>query len=204
MSFNEYFSTKRITTFAIMVALNVIANVFTYNIGSIQNFSLTQTCCFISGMLLGPVGGFICGFLGDFIGFLIHPYGVYYILIGIGTGLLGVIPGVMFFLYRKISNRPLGVFSVIIISLLSYIICFVLVTCGVNSYAFWKYFSSGKKTFWVYTSARAIKQLPPTLINFVTCIVLSVSLVSIPYFKDNFYVYKVDERIQQNIKDAND
>lgn len=93
---NALNKTGRIAYTAVLTALCVIANVFDIKVSDAFQISLVATVGFVSGYLLGGGYGFAACFIGDLIGAIINPHGAYNPIIGIGTGLWGLIPGLVF------------------------------------------------------------------------------------------------------------
>lgn len=93
---NNLNQTQKIVYTAIFSALAFVANYLTIPVSSVLQISLVATVGFIAGYTLGGLGGFAAAFIGDFICGIIAPFGAYNPIIGIGTGLWGLIPGVIF------------------------------------------------------------------------------------------------------------
>ena len=92
---NDLTKTQKMAYMAIMSALSVALNVVQIPTPLVQ-LSFVATICFMAGVLLGPVEGFAVGFIGDLIAGIVAPMGVYSPIIGIGTSLFGLVPGVIF------------------------------------------------------------------------------------------------------------
>ena len=93
---NNLNQTQKIVYTAIFSALAFVANYLTIPVSSVLQISLVATVGFIAGYTLGGLGGFAAAFIGDFICGIIAPFGAYNPIIGIGTGLWGLIPGLIF------------------------------------------------------------------------------------------------------------
>lgn len=138
-------STRVIAYTAVLTAICALLNIFT--IQTAQKYfviSFTYIPAFIAGVMINPVAGFMTGFLGDLIGVLIRPLGPYNPIISISSGLLGLIPGVIF-QHFKLNNY--------IKIVISFIVTFVICTAALNTYATFLIYGKGK-TFWVYLSLR--------------------------------------------------
>ncbi|MBO4539410.1 MAG: folate family ECF transporter S component [Clostridia bacterium] len=101
-------SVKAICYCAVLVALSVIANTFTvyFNFAGSNALSFTYTVCFLAGAFFGPFAGFIVGACGDLIGWLINPAGgAFNPLLTLTSGLLGLIPGIVFMVVKKFSGK---------------------------------------------------------------------------------------------------
>ena len=69
-------SSKKIAYIALITAFTIIANTFfEYKFFAVQ-FSLTIVISVLAGLALGSAFGFIACFLGDLIGFMLHPFGM--------------------------------------------------------------------------------------------------------------------------------
>lgn len=88
-------STQRIAYLSIFCAICVVVNILQIPTPLMQ-LSFVATVCAVGGILLGATDGFIIGFVGDLIAGIIAPMGVYSPIIGIGTGFLGLVPGLIF------------------------------------------------------------------------------------------------------------
>lgn len=200
----NYLSTKRITLFAMFVAINTLANIYEVYISPSERLSLVLAVVSVSGFMLGMAGGFLTGFLGDALGFLIKPNGAYTPFISLSIGLAGFMPAFLVFLYRIITRKKLNLISTAIITVISSVLCFFIVTCGINTFVIWKLFISGRKTFKAYFIARISTQLPVSLVNGILSCVLCCLIVKIPYFKQFFYVYNAENDVKEQIEKADD
>ena len=203
----NYLSAKRIALFSMFVALNTLANIYDVYISPSERFSLVLAVVSVSGFMLGMAGGFLTGFLGDAIGFLIKPsggVGAYTPFIGLGIGLTGFLPAFLVFLYRIITRKKLNLIFTAIITAISSVLCFFIVTCGINTFVIWKLFISGRKTFKAYFIARISTQFPVSLVNGILSCVLCCFIVKIPYFKQFFYVYNTENDVEEQIEKADD
>lgn len=123
---NNLSKTQSIVYMAMLSALCVVANVVQIPTPFFQA-SLVATMAFVAGVLMGGAKGFIVAFLGDLIAGIVAPQGAYSPIIGVGTGMLALIPGVMF------HNTKFNVYVKIVISFaLSFVVSSVLLnTIGV-------------------------------------------------------------------------
>lgn len=145
---------------AMFTALATLTNIYTIPFGGGSNFiTLVYIPCFLAGIFLGPVAGFVVGAVGDILGLLIMPFGPWMPLITVASGLLGFIPGVVF-KYAKIKNTN----AKLIISIL---LCLIICTAGLNTLGTFLLYAVGKKTFFVYLGARLPVQCLLAAINFV-------------------------------------
>jgi len=86
---------------AVCVALAPL-NIYIPLFGSSSlRFSVADIPIFICGVLFGPVLGMISGALGDVLGWLVAPAGPYFPGFTLNRMIVGVVPGVIFYLQRK-------------------------------------------------------------------------------------------------------
>ncbi len=156
-------ATKRIAYTAVLTALATVFNIITFFPVRYCSLSFTAIPCFIAGVVLGPVSGFAVGFLGDLLGHLILPQGAYMPLIGISSGLFGLIPGIIFLLFNGRDYVKIFV---------SFLICLIVCTIFLNTYNLWLVYSKGTKSFWTYLGLRLPFQVLVSAVNcFLTCII---------------------------------
>ena len=104
-TFKSMSAAKQISFLAVFVALSVVANSFLgIDISPTNKIAFTYFICFFAGFLFGPLPAFLVGFLGDLIGFIIVPVGVYW-LYGVSLGLYGFLAGLIM---NFISGEGLG------------------------------------------------------------------------------------------------
>ena len=168
--------TKKIVFTAVLTAVLAVINAFaTIRISPTFKVSLLLCFSFFVGIVLGGWLGFVAGFVGDFLGWLLFVDGVYNPFIGVASGLFCFIPGflndlmVKFNILRNLKKARIAVcFSVS--ALLCYVVCTLFLTCvgiwvmaGLNpeNYGFLAKYD----TFWAYFAARAVSQLPNNVVN---------------------------------------
>lgn len=191
--FTRYFASlsaaKKVAYLAVFIALGVVVNSFIEISTPSTKITFTYFVCFLAGFLLGPLPGFLVGFLGDAIGFLLVPQDVYWFF-GLTLGLFGMIAGFV----RKIPLRGrAGVFGKAVIAL---VINYLFITCFVNSlvnysylYIFLPHVVEGK-TFWIYLSGRLVTQTIVYAVNVAAvAVVLSVFVTTNLFglFRDELY-----------------
>ena len=168
----------RIAYMALITALGVVINMLEIKLGGVQ-FSLTIFISAFAGLYLGAISGFFCGFLGDMIGFLIHPMGEYSPWIGIATGLMAFIIGVCIVLPNAKKWLPfyLGVGCILI---------FLICTCGITTLYLNKVWVKGL-TYWEYLPVRlfAQGQIWNSIVNSVLAIVCLPLLVKVKPLRIN-------------------
>ena len=122
---NNLTKTQKISYASVLTALCVLANLFDVKVSDALQLSFVATTGFLAGYLLGGGYGFAVCFLGDLIGAIINPHGAYNPVIGVGTGLWGLVPGLVFTSCRGNGQLKL---------LISFAICSVLVSGLVNTF----------------------------------------------------------------------
>ena len=121
---NNLSPTQKIVYTAVMSALCFLANYYTIKVSDVLQISLVATVGFLSGYMLGSGLGFAAAFIGDLICGIVAPFGAYNPISGIGTGLWGFIPGVLF------NNLRI---NQIITAIISFILCFIFNSFLVNT-----------------------------------------------------------------------
>ena len=93
---NTLTKTQKLVFTAIFSALAFVANYFTIKASDLFQLSFVALVGFLAGYTLGAGLGFVASFVGDLICGIVAPFGAYNPIIGIGTGLWGFVPGVIF------------------------------------------------------------------------------------------------------------
>lgn len=94
-------STKQMTYSALLIVLSIIFSRFISINTPIFNIELGGVPIVAGGILFGPVVGGLIGFLSDLIGHLIRPFGAYHPGFALNETLTGVIPGLLFLIYKQ-------------------------------------------------------------------------------------------------------
>ncbi len=138
--------TKKMVYTAVLIAICTITNYYTiYLLNRVLAVSFTYLPCFVAGVFLGPVYGLVVGLAGDFLGLVFGGIiGLFNPFIFLASGLLGLIPGLVF-RYLKINDYAKVV--------ISFLICLVVCTAGLNTFGIW-FLGSRSKTFWAFLIAR--------------------------------------------------
>lgn len=148
--FGRKLTVKEIAYCAVLVALSVIANIFSIPVAGYSiMISLAYLPIVLAGAFMGPFAGFIVGILGDGLAYLIHPLGAWIPLITLSNGIMGLIPGLIF-KYLKINPYINLAISMVLI--------FVICTCGITTVGLFLVYAKGKKTFFVYLFGRLATQ----------------------------------------------
>ena len=146
--------TQKIAYVALMTALTVVCNMFfEFKLADTQ-FSLTIFFSALTGMVIGPLFGFVACFLGDLVGFLYNSGGFMYMpWIGLSMGVVALLSGLImncvdfknkFTVYLKIS----------IVCVLTFLIC----TIAINTTAFWIIYNTKKVPYFAYLITRLFVQ----------------------------------------------
>ena len=169
----------RIAYIAVFTAFCVVANMFfEFKLAETQ-FSLTLLVSALTGIVIGPVFGFIACFLGDLVGFLYNSAGFAYMpWIGISMGLTAVLGGLIvnglhskkpWFLYVKLA----------LVCLLSFTVCTVLI----NTTAFWLLYSKVDYATYLVSRLFVQGQIWNCLVNYILLFVSAPALAKIKPLK---------------------
>lgn len=123
----------KIAYVAVMTAFCIVTNFFEFKFLDNQ-FSLTIAVALLTGIIIGAVFGFTACFLGDFIGFIVHPAYVYMPWVGLSTGMFAFLSGVIFNGFPS-QKKWVVWLKLFIVSLLTFFVC----TIGINSTGFYYY-----------------------------------------------------------------
>lgn len=157
---NTLSNTQKLVYTAIFSALSFVANYFTIKVSDAFQISLVATVGFLAGYTLGAGLGFTAAFVGDLICGIVAPLGAYNPIIGIGTGLWGFIPGVIFSCVKLPDYAN---------TIISFILGFILNSFAINTF--------GLSVMYTMTFESLLVLLPFKLavvaINTVLCVVLA-------------------------------
>ena len=173
----KIFTTKVIAYTAVFTALSALCNIFTWNFGEGNSMAISFTYLidFMAGSILGPLPGFLCGLLGDLIGCWIAPKGPINPFILISSGMLGMIPGIIFWLFggrKKSIKYP--IVAAVVSLILVYVICTNLNTIGI--FIMTSYISNKYGTLLAYYVYRTPWQTLVWAVNSFLCVVLYIPL----------------------------
>ncbi len=146
--------TQKIAYIAVMTALLVVCNMFfEFKLADTQ-FSLTLFFSALTGMIIGPIFGFVACFLGDLVGFLYNSGGFMYMpWIGLSMGLTALISGLVMNII-DIKNKFATYLKILIVALLTFFIC----TVAINTTAFWILYNTKKVPYFAYLITRLFVQ----------------------------------------------
>lgn len=141
-----------------LTAVGIVCNIFTIVTG-VKYFAISFAYipAFLAGTFINPLAGFAVGFIADLLGALIHPLGPYNPIINVSSGLLGLIPGVIFHFVK--AKTPVKI-------VLSFVCTLIICTAGLNTYAIYLMGSKGN-TYWAYLALRLPWQSLVSAMNMV-------------------------------------
>lgn len=185
MLFSAYFrrltAAKKIALLAVFVALSIVVNCFSIDVGSSNKIAFTYVVCFFAGYLLGGVPAFCIALLGDAIGYLVNPVGVYW-LFGLTLGVYAFLMGVvMNFQARADENKAAPYVRTAVALVLGYVLITVLLNSLVNYWYVMLFVWNGaaQKTFLVYLGGRLAFQSIVYAVNAAICVAIVPVLVQI-------------------------
>lgn len=141
-------STRKITYMAMFIALSVVINTMRFGSISFGGFPIIY-----SGLVLGPVNGFIVGALADVLGFIVRPSsgGGYHVVFTLTSALTGLIPILVVRLF-KVKYPNFKFYQVLLGILVGQMITSVIMSPYFQAFIF------GKNTFIYYATKALIKQ----------------------------------------------
>lgn len=173
---NKLTSTQRLVYISVLASICAIANMFDIPISEFLQLSIVSTIGLVSGYLLGAGPAFMVCFIGDLVGGIIVPKGPYNPIMGIGTGLWGLIPGLAFEYFKGNDYIKL---------ILSFLVGFLVISLGVNTIGYALMYPN------YATLATAFSVLPLKAISLVANVIISIFIVNtfkkiLPKSKFNF------------------
>lgn len=140
-------STRKITYMAVFVALSVVINTMRFGSISFGGFPIIY-----SGLVLGPVNGFIVGAVSDVLGFIVRPSsGGYNVVFTLTSALTGLIPILVIRLF-KVKYPNFKFYQVLLGIFVGQMITSVIMSPYFQAFIF------GKNTFIYYATKALIKQ----------------------------------------------
>ena len=145
-------STRKITYMAMFVALSVVINTMRFGSISFGGFPIIY-----SGLVLGPVNGFIVGAVADVLGFIVRPSsgGGYHVVFTLTSALTGLIPILVVRLF-KVKYPNFKFYQVLLGIFVGQMITSVIMSPYFQAFIF------GKNTFIYYATKALIKQAVST------------------------------------------
>ena len=143
---------RKIAVIGVMTAVMVVANMFfEFKLAETQ-FSFTLVLSALTGVIIGPLFGFVACCRGDLVGFFYDSAGFAYLpWIGISLGLTAVIAGLV------INGLPQGGKGFLFVKIgLVCILTFSICTVAINTTAFWILYS--KVDYGTYLISRLFVQ----------------------------------------------
>ncbi|MFR7350266.1 folate family ECF transporter S component [Peptoniphilus sp.] len=141
-------STRKITYMAMFVALSVVINTMRFGSISFGGFPIIY-----SGLVLGPVNGFIVGAVSDVLGFIVRPSsgGGYHVVFTLTSALTGLIPILVVRLF-KVKYPNFKFYQVLLGIFVGQMITSVIMSPYFQAFIF------GKNTFIYYATKALVKQ----------------------------------------------
>ena len=131
----EKSTAQKIAYIGVMTALCIAVNFFEIKFADVQ-FSFTIFASVLTGMLIGPIFGFVATFLGDAIGFLASPGGYIYMpWVGLSVACMALIAGLVMAIPLKF--RGSGYVKLAVTCVLSLLVCSV----GINTTGMYFYYT---------------------------------------------------------------
>ena len=170
----------RIAYIAVFTAFCVVSNMFfEFKLAETQ-FSLTLFLSALTGIIIGPIFGFVACFLGDLVGFLYHSAGFMYMpWIGLSIGLTAFIAGLVMNGINENGKPWLFYIKLAFVCVTTFLLCTVLI----NTTAFWLLYA--KVDYWTYLVSRLLVQgqIWNSLVNYALLFIIVPMLSKIKLFK---------------------
>jgi len=112
------FTTKTLVRIAILVAMSVLLKSFFSVETQVFRVTFFDIPLMILGIVAGPIGGLVGGFIVDWMHVMFSPFAFSFNLFTVSSMMWGFIPGIFFF--KKNITMPVLVFVVVITSLLAF------------------------------------------------------------------------------------
>lgn len=165
--------TKKLCYIAILTSISALFNIYTFpfGLGASMAVSFTYIPNFFAGAFFGPIAGLATGLLGDLIGCWLSPKGPLNPIILLASGLMGLIPAVVFKLMKCKEGSTKRRIAATIIGMIGILcICTVLNTIGLWLF----YFRAKGRTLGAVFAMRMGTQTAIWAINFVLVLVMQV------------------------------
>ena len=168
---------KKVAYLGLATAFSVIANTFfEIKLGAVQ-YSFTIAVCALLGVLMGAGYGFVACFVGDAIGFFLHPFGAYLPWVGLSNGMIAVFAGLL--LTGKIFQKAGSRCAIIaLFCLLSFAVC----TVGITNTTFFFLYSHGVSYGTYFVSRFFVQgQIWSCLVNYALIFAFPILLKKLPF-----------------------
>lgn len=174
-TFRSFSAGKQIAYLAVFVAISVVVDMIGIDISASQKFSFTATANFLAGSMFGPVGGFAVACIGDLVGCFVKGYAPNPFIM-LAAGLFGLIPGI-------IMTHMRG--NVYAKAAISFLLCLLVCTVGINTYATYFFYSSRSVSYWAYMLSRLPFQC---IVSAVNCVLSMFLIRAINRAKGRFWI----------------
>jgi len=115
--------TKKMVYAGLLIAMGIVLKMFEISVTPNFRIGFTTVPTIFSGIVLGPIYGFMVGFLSDFIQFVIKSDGgAFHLGFTLTSALYGLIPGLVS-MYVKNKNIELNLYHIIFIVVTCELIC---------------------------------------------------------------------------------
>ena len=172
-------ASQKIAYIAVVTALCVIVNSLEIKL-TVAQFSFTIFFSAFAGVVLGGVSGFCACFLGDMLGFFIHPMGEYSPWIGISTGLMSFFAALVLYCSKEPKKNTYGKLT------LACVLIFVVCTSGITAWYLNKVWYSSMEFFdYLFMRLFVQGQIWNSLFNSVLIVLGIPELVKIKALKIN-------------------
>ena len=182
-------TTRDIAFAAVLVALGIVTNTFALDTGT-HSITFTYTICFVAGHFFGPLVGAIVGGIGDLVGCLAKGYTPNPLIL-VGSILVGLLPGILQLLSRKIKVKK-EVYAPLWTAI-SFVLTFIVVTAFWNTFALWFTYARQSRTYWVYMAARLPLQTLVWAVNMGLSLVLYPIVSRVLHVEPTSILQKVKE-----------
>ena len=153
----KFFSTKRIASMALLIALQIILARFVgFQISEGLRISVEVVPVILAGIWLGPLAGLIVGFLADILGTIISGYGVYFLPLAITPILNGVLPGLAF---RYLWKRDMNVWKCVVTIVVTEIISSLFIGTYALTWYYHLFVPNKEATFALLFATRIVPKL---------------------------------------------
>ncbi len=126
--------TKVMVKAAFLTGLSIVLTRFLYTfipLAGGTRISIGEVPLMMTGMLFGPLVGGVSGIVADLVGIIINPQGTIHPGFMLSSVLWGLIPGLLFILFRK-KKKYDAIYSPVNISV-TVAICFIIISLGLNT-----------------------------------------------------------------------